>query len=50
MNLSEIVKTKNLIALETYCMRKGKYKFVIQDAKEQGIDLDELEELLQEIS
>ncbi len=50
MTLKEIVQAEDLKALERYSMKRGKYKLVIQDAKEQGIDLDHLEELLWECS
>ena len=50
MTLKEIVRDEDLISLERYSLKRGKYKLVIQDAEEQGVNLDHLEELLWRIS
>jgi len=46
--LANIVREKNLKALEHYCLDRT-YAQVRQDAIDQDVDLDELEELLASI-
>lgn len=49
MTLSEIVRTRNLKALESFCLQRTHLE-VKAIATREGVDLEELEELLQEIS
>lgn len=45
MTLAQIVSERNLTALEQFCLSRT-YQQVRQRAIEEGVDLDELEELL----
>lgn len=48
--LQKIIAERNLTALEAYAIRMQTYENLINEAKKQGVDLGELEELLYEIS
>ena len=47
--LTEILRTHDLQALESLCIRLRKYNAVVQQARTEGVDLGELEEMLAEI-
>lgn len=52
--IAEIVQDHDLKALENFCIRQrnkgGTYRDLRKAAEEAGVDLDELEEMLAEIS
>lgn len=47
--IAQIVDSEDLVALEDFCLCRT-YESVLKLAKEQGVDLEALEELLWEIS
>lgn len=47
--LQVIVQEKNLAALEAFCLRRSHHD-VLNYARDTGVDLEKLEELLREIS
>ena len=44
-----LVETQNLSGLESFCLRVGKHRKVLEIAERAGIDMEELEELLARI-
>lgn len=47
--LAEAMRTRNLLAIEEYAGQFKTYAAMMQNAREQGVDCEELEELLYEI-
>ena len=47
--LTEIIRRHDLQSLEALCIRLRKYSAVVEQARTEGVDLDELEEMLAEI-
>ena len=47
--LTEIIRRHDLQSLEALCIRLRKYSAVVEQARTEGVDLDELEEMLGEL-